>query len=77
MIHHIRQYSAQEFSVKTLVFAGDLADQGVKLEPVPPGAHVGLCERKHRVIQARYRVVKNGIWFVLPLFFVRWLVYNC
>ena len=54
MTHQIRQYAAQGFSVKTLVFdgegavaaiAGDLADQGVKLEPVPPGAHVGVCER--------------------------------
>jgi len=73
MIHHIRQYSAQGFSVKTLVFdgegavaiAGDLADHGVKLEPVPSGAHVGVCERKRRVIQDRYRAVKIGLWFVL------------
>ena len=86
MIHHIRQYSAQGFSVKTLIFdgegavaaiAGDLADQGIKLEPVPPGAHVGVCERKNRVIQDRYRAVKNGLWFVLPLILVRWLVYYC
>ena len=49
--------------MKTLVFdvegavaaiAGDRADQGVKLEPVPRGAHVGVCECKHRVIQDRY-----------------------
>ena len=86
MTHQIRQYAAQGFSVKTLVFdgegavaaiAGDLADQGVKLEPVPPGAHVGVCERKNRVIQDRFRAVKNGLWFVLPLILVRWLVYYC
>ena len=36
-----------------------------------------MCERKNRVIQDRYRVVKNGLWFVLPLILVRWLVYYC
>ena len=51
--------------------AGDLADQGVKLEPVPPGVHVGVCKRKHRVIQDRSRAVKNGLWFILPLILVR------
>ena len=55
--------------------AGDLVDQGVKLEPVRPGAHEGVCERKQWVIQDRYRAVKNGLWFVLPLILVRWLVY--
>jgi len=57
--------------------AGDLADQGVKLEPVPPGAHVGVCERKHRVIQDRYRAVKNDLWSVLSVILVGWLVYYC
>jgi len=86
MVHQIRQYASQGFKVKSLVFDGegavaaiadDIAEQGVKLEPVPPGAHVGVCERKNKVIKERFRAVKNGLWFVLPLILVRWLVYYC
>ena len=86
MVHQIRQYAAQGFTIKSLVFDGegavaaiadDIAEQGVKLEPVPPGAHVGVCERKNKLIKERFRAVKNGLWFVLPLILVRWLVYYC
>ena len=86
MVHQIRQYAAQGFTVKSLVFddegavaaiADDIAEQGVNLEPVPPGAHVDVCERKNKVIKERFRTVKNELWFVLPLILVRWLVYYC
>ena len=86
MKHQLGQYSAQGFRVSTLVFDGegaigaiadDVATLGTSLERVPPGAHVALVERKNRVVQERYRCIKNSLWFVLPMLAVSWLVYFC
>ena len=72
MVHQIRQYAAQGFTIKSLVFDGegavaaiadDIAEQVVKLEPFPLDAHVGVCERKNKVIKERFRAVKNRLWF--------------
>ena len=86
MIHQIHQYTAQGFKIKTLVFDGecaieaieaDIAALGTKLERVPPGAHVGVVERKNQVIKERFRAIKSGLWFTLPLILIPWLVYFC
>jgi len=86
MSHHIHQYNAQGFQIKSLVFDGegavgaiadDIGALGTQLERVPPGAHVVVVERKIRVIKERFRAIKAGLWFTLPLLLVPWLVYFC
>ena len=86
MTHQIHQYRAQGFKIKTLVFDGegamdaiadDIAVLGTNLERVPPGAHVGVVERKNREIKDRFRSVKLGLWFTLPVLLIPWLVYFC
>ena len=86
MTHQIHQYKAQGFRIKTLVFDGegaigviadDIAALGTNIERAPPGAHVGVVERKNKVIKERFRAIKHGLWFTLPLLLIPWLVYFC
>ena len=70
MSHHIHQYHAQGFQIKSLVFDGegaigaiadDIGALGTQLERVPPGAHVVVVERKIRLIKERFRAIKAGL----------------
>ena len=86
MTHQIHQYKAQGFRIKILVFDGegaigviadDIAALGTNIVRALPGAHVGVVERKNKVIKERFRAIKHGLWFTLPLLLVPWLVYFC
>jgi len=55
--------------------ADDIAALGTIIERVPPGAHVGVVERKNKVIKERFRAIKHGLWFTFPIFLIPWLVY--
>ena len=70
MSHHIHQYHAQGFQIKSLVFDGegaigaiadDIGSLGTQLERVPPGAHVVVVERKIRLLKERLRAIKAGL----------------